>query len=78
MIANKKDDLMRFKPEITQFIEEEIAARSMFQRGRVEASLKNDVEVNEAKKILLDVAKVKSILTTIDKPTKPFNANKKF
>ncbi len=75
---NKKDDLMRFKPEIKQFIEEEIVSRYEFQTGRVESALKYDDEVVAAKKLLADPLKIKSILTTIEKPTKPFNANKKF
>ena len=78
MNLNKKDDLMRFKPEIKQFIEEEIASRIGFQKGRVETALKYDKEIEEAKKLLADLPKIKSILTVIEKPTKPFNANKKF
>ena len=78
MATNKKDDLLRFKPEIKQFIEEEIVSRFEFQKGRVETSLKYDLDIAEAKKILADSPKMKSILTTIDKPTKPFNPNKKF
>jgi carboxyl-terminal processing protease len=78
MAANKKDDLIRFKPEIKQFIEEEIASRFTFQKGRIETALKFDADVNEAKKILGDKQKMTSILTTIEKPTKPFNPNKRF
>lgn len=78
MANNKKDDLMRFKNEIQQFIEEEIVSRYEFQTGRVETNLKYDEEVNVAKKILADATKLKSILTTVEKPNKPFNANKKF
>lgn len=78
MANNKKDDLIRFKNEIQQFIEEEIVSRFEFQTGRVETNLKYDEEVNVAKKILADAAKLKSILTTVEKPSKPFNANKKF
>lgn len=78
MTANKKDDLVRFKPEIKQFIEEEFAARFEFQRGRIETALKYDLEVTEAKKLLADKQKITSILTTIEKPTKPFNPNKRF
>ena len=78
MNANKKDDLMRFKPEIKQFIEEELASRFEFQRGRIETSLKYDLDVMEAKKLLGDKQKMISILTTIEKPTKPFNPNKRF
>ena len=78
MVANKKEDLIRFKAEIKQFIEEEIASRVGFQKGRIDASLKYDNDIDVAKKLLGDMPKIKSILTTIDKPTKPFNANKKF
>lgn len=78
LTANKKDDLERFKPEIKLFIEEEIASRFEFQRGRVETSLKYDLDVMEAKKLLSDKQKMTSILTVIEKPTKPFNANKRF
>ena len=78
MAANKKDDLTRFKPEIKQFIEEEIASRFAFQKGRVEVNLKYDLEVAEAKKLLSDTQKLNTILTTVEKPTRPFNPNKRF
>lgn len=78
MTSNKKDDLMRFKSEIKQYIEEEIAARFQFQRGRIEVGLKYDADVTEAKNLLQDTKKMNSILTTIDKPTRPFNPNKRF
>lgn len=78
MSTNKKDDLMRFKPEIKQFIEEEIISRFAFQKGRIESNLRYDKDVIEAKKLLGDGGKMKTILTTIEKPTKPFNPNKRF
>jgi carboxyl-terminal processing protease len=78
MEANKKDDLIRFKPEIKQFIEEELASRFAFQKGRIETALKYDLDVIEANKLLADKQKMTSILTTIEKPTKPFNPNKRF
>lgn len=78
MASNKKDDLVRFKPEIKQFIEEEMAARFEFQKGRIGTALKYDLDVAEAKKLLADKHKITSILTTIEKPTKPFNPNKRF
>jgi len=78
MESNKKDDLVRFKPEIKQFIEEELASRFTFQKGRIETALKYDADVAEAKKLLGDKQKMTSILTTIEKPTKPFNPNKRF
>lgn len=76
--ANKKDDLIRFKPEIKQFIEEEVVSRFAFQKGRIETAIKYDHEINEAKKLLGSPDKIKTILTTIEKPTKPFNPNKRF
>ena len=78
MESNKKDDLMRFKPEIKQFIEEELASRFSFQKGRIETALKYDLDVSEAKKLLVDKQKMISLLTTIEKPIKPFNPNKRF
>ncbi len=78
MASNKKDDLTRFKLEIKQFIEEEIISRYEFQTGRVETNLKYDDEVVVAKKLLADPAKMKTILTTVEKSIKPFNVNKKF
>jgi carboxyl-terminal processing protease len=78
MATNKKDDLIRFKAEIKQFIEEEIASRFEFQNGRIETALRYDLDVMEAKKLLADKQKITSILTTIEKPTKPFNPNKRF
>lgn len=78
MNANKKDDLTRFKPEIKQFIEEEIVSRFEFQKGRIETALKYDLDIAEAKKLLADKQKISLILTTSEKPTKPFNPNKRF
>ena len=78
MSSNKKDDLMRFKEEIKEFIEEEIASRFEFQTGRIDANLTYDLDVLEAKKLLADKQKMNSMLTLIEKPTKPFNPNKKF
>jgi len=78
MAENKKDDLVRFKSEIKQVIEEELVSRFEFQKGRIEYSLKYDQDIAQAKKLLADKGKITSILTTIEKPTKPFNSNKRF
>ena len=78
MEANKKDDYFKFKEEIKKFLEEEIVSRYYFQRGKTESGIKYDLEIKEAIRILLDPAKQKEILTTIEKPKKPFNPNKKF
>lgn len=76
--TNKKEDLSRNKAEIKKYLEEEIVSRYYFQKGRIEFSLENDDDLKEAQKIVADANKVKTILTTIEKPTKPFNAKKKF
>ena len=74
---NKKDDLVKYKPEIKQFLEEEIASRYYFQNGRLEAALKDDPELTEAFALLNDTEKYTKILTTIGKTDKPiYNPNK--
>jgi carboxyl-terminal processing protease len=70
---NKKTDLITFKPEIKQFLEEEIASRYYFQNGRLEASLKDDSELKEAVAVLNDADRYKKILTTIVKSEKPMH-----
>ncbi len=69
---NKKDDLVTHKAEIKQFLEEDIASRYYFQKGRLEATLKDDIELKEAVSILDDPEKYNKILTTIVKSDKPF------
>jgi len=77
LMHNKKEDLIKFKPEIKQFLEEEIASRYYFQNGRLEASIKQDPELKEAMAVLTDGEKYKKILTTIVKAEKPiYNVNK--
>jgi carboxyl-terminal processing protease len=78
MVSNKKDDLAKYKSQIKRYLEEEIISRYYFQKGRIEFSLKNDDELKEGVRLLSDQNKVKIILTTIEKPTKPFNTKKKF
>ncbi len=72
IMHNKKEDLIKYKTEIKQFLEEEIASRYYFQNGRVEASLKDDSDLNEAVSILNDSERYKKILITIVKSEKPF------
>ncbi len=73
---NKNDDLNSNKDEIKNLLEEEIASRYYFQKGRLESYTKTDTEVAEALKVLTDAPRYKSILTTIEKPTHPFHADK--
>lgn len=76
--ADKKDDLIKNKEEIKQFIEEEIASRYYFQMGRLGQGVKADKDIKVAVEVLSNDAKLKSVLTTIEKPTKPFNPRKRF
>ncbi len=74
----KKDDLTKHKEEVRELLEEEIIGRYYFQKGRIEYSLKRDPDLSEALKLVAQPSKVKSILTTVEKPNKPFNPRKKF
>ncbi len=78
MKINKKDDLIKHKEEIKKYLEEEIAARYYFQKGRIEYSLKSDIDVKEAMRLLADENKIKILLTTSEKASKPFNIKKRF
>ncbi len=78
MKADKKDDLTKFKVEIKQYLEEEIASRYYYQTGRIEQSIKNDADIKTTIDIFSNDAKLKSIISSIEKPTKPFNPNKRF
>lgn len=76
IIHNKKEDLVKYSPEIKEFLEEEIASRYYFQNGRLESSFKDDKEIKEGIALLNDGERYKRILTTIVKSDKPFNADK--
>ncbi len=77
VMHHKKEDLVKYKPEIKQFLEEEIASRYYFQKGRLEASLKDDIELKEAVNVLGDKERYEKLITTIAKAEKPFyNADK--
>jgi carboxyl-terminal processing protease len=75
---SKKDDFVKFKEEIKQLLESEIVARYSYESGKLEAGIKYDKEISSALQIATDSTRIKSILTLIEKPTKPFNTNKKF
>ena len=76
ILHNKKEDLVKYGPEIRQFLEEEIASRYYFQNGRLEASFKDDKELKESISLLNDDNRYKKILTTVIKADKPFNSDK--
>jgi|TARA_B110000495_G_C23013579_1_gene599849 carboxyl-terminal processing protease len=56
------EDMVRYKDEIIELLENEIVSRYYYQNGRVEASLKNDPYMKEAKEILQNQGRYKSIL----------------
>ncbi|MCE2895531.1 MAG: S41 family peptidase [Flammeovirgaceae bacterium] len=56
-------DLTRLRTEISALLEEEIAFHYQLGIGQVEVSLSRDLEIQEAKKILGDIAEYKRILS---------------
>jgi carboxyl-terminal processing protease len=59
---NKEADLITFKNEIRELLEEEICTRYYLEKGETEAKFDNDKELQEAIKILKNPAKYKEIL----------------
>jgi len=64
---NKKEDLNIHKEEIKYILETEIVARYFYQKGKIEAALKNDPAVDEAITILKDNSTYTAILSGIKK-----------
>ena len=56
LLHDKGADLIKFQSEIKEILEEEIASRYYFQKGRIQQSLKNDVDVKKAIEVLNDKA----------------------
>ncbi|PIQ21325.1 MAG: peptidase S41 [Cytophagales bacterium CG18_big_fil_WC_8_21_14_2_50_42_9] len=81
LLDNKKDDLARYKDELKEILEEEIASRYYFQRGELEASFKTDAGVKEALRVLQNKKLYATILNgegpykTIGKPVAFVKAN---
>ena len=59
---NKANDLSRFKPEIKELLEQEIALRYYFQKGAIEASFDDDQDIITAMNVLNDPQKFQSLL----------------
>jgi carboxyl-terminal processing protease len=74
MASSKKNDLQIHKAEIKQVLENEIASRYFYEKGRYEANFKYDKELAEAVKVMQDRTQLASILKgegdykTIGKP----------
>ena len=62
MEASKKNDLQLHKDEIKQVLENEIASRYYFDKGRYETNFKYDKDLLQAVKIMQDKEQVASIL----------------
>ncbi len=62
ILSSKKNDLSKYKKEITNQIEKEIVGRYYYSKGMIEVGLRNDKEIKEAVMLLNDPAKIKSIL----------------
>jgi carboxyl-terminal processing protease len=62
MLASKKNDLQVHKAEIKQVLENEIASRYFYEKGRYEANFKYDKELAEAVKTMQDKTQLASIL----------------
>lgn len=62
MEQSKNNDIERFKGEIIEVLEAEIATRYYYQKGKIEATLKHDEELAEAINVLNDLQKYNAIL----------------
>jgi len=63
---NKKADLITFKDQIVELLENEIVSRYHYQEGRIIHSLNNDPYIEEATKILSNSERYTTILTPQD------------
>lgn len=59
---NKANDLTRFKPEIKEVLEAEIASRYYLQKGYIEATFDDDPDILAAKQVLNDPQRYASYL----------------
>lgn len=60
--SDKKNDLLKHKDEIIDEIEREIIARYYYEKGKIKIALRNDIEIQEAIKLLEDAPRYKSLL----------------
>jgi carboxyl-terminal processing protease len=67
---DKENDLQKFRDEIQEILEEEIASRYYYSKGRIEAAFDSDNDILEALKILSDKKKYNEILQVSAAPVK--------
>lgn len=60
---DKSKDLLKYKPEIKRYLEQEIVSRYSYEKGRIANSLNEDLDVKKAIDILTDNVKYKSMLS---------------
>jgi carboxyl-terminal processing protease len=61
---NKANDLIRFKDEVREMLEQEIASRYYFQKGMIEATFDDDADILAAINVLNNPDKFKGYLKT--------------
>ncbi len=62
LVNSKKTDLLQNKGEIKQVLENEIASRYHYQKGRYETNFKYDKELTQAVKVMQDKGQLAAIL----------------
>ncbi|WP_051167052.1 S41 family peptidase [Hymenobacter norwichensis] len=60
--TNKSNDLVRFKPEIKDLLEQEIVSRYYFQKGQIEATFDDDPNILMAMSVLNDPNRYAALL----------------
>jgi len=60
--TNKSNDLIRFKPEIKDLLEQEIVSRYYFQKGQIEATFDDDPNIIMAMSVLNDPNRYAALL----------------
>ncbi|MDZ7741987.1 MAG: S41 family peptidase [Bacteroidota bacterium] len=60
---DKSEDLQKFQDEIRELLKIEIAGRYYYQKGKIQASLKDDPEIEAAVKLLRNGERYKEILS---------------
>lgn len=63
MEQNKSAAFLKFKPEVSKILEEEIAFHYKLAKGQIEVSLNRDPEILEAKRILSNPVEYKKLLS---------------
>ncbi|MDA3954768.1 MAG: S41 family peptidase [Bacteroidales bacterium] len=64
LVNDKETDLKSFKPEVVQFLRDEIVGRYYYEGGQIQTNLKDDIQLHKAIEILKDQKQYKSILSS--------------